>query len=168
VQDFSGSIYLGLKYVHVLAALVFMIGHGGGALTMFRLRAERDPERVRALLDLSRSSLALMHGAQGAMLLAGISAGFAAHWWGQWWIWISLLLWVAITVPMAVLGTRYYNDVRKATGAPWYLGFKVQPPLPVVAAELDAVLGRARPWLLAALGFATLAVILYLMMFKPF
>jgi hypothetical protein len=38
----------------------FLLAHGSSAVVAFRLRREREPARVAALLDLSSSSLALL------------------------------------------------------------------------------------------------------------
>ena len=61
------------------AVLGFFIAHGTSMAVAFRLKRERDPERVRALLDLSGWATALP-GATLAPLgfVAGIAAGFMA------------------------------------------------------------------------------------------
>ena len=42
-----------LIYAHVLGALAFAAGHGVAATMAFRLRSERDPSRIAAILDYS-------------------------------------------------------------------------------------------------------------------
>ncbi len=48
-------------------------------------------------------------------------------------------------------------------------GMKPHPPMqPVGAAEMDALLAAGRPMLITMIGFGGIAVIAWLMMFKPF
>ncbi len=49
-------VYRWIVFVHVGAALVFMLAHGASASVAFRLRRERDVARLSALLDLSGAS----------------------------------------------------------------------------------------------------------------
>src|SRR5205807_2745557 len=81
---------------------------------------EREPERVRALLDLSSSSLTSAYIGLLLLLAAGIAAGFAGGWWGRLWIWSSLVLLVLIAVAMYPLGSQYYARVRHAVGLRTY------------------------------------------------
>ena len=40
-----------IVYAHVLGAFAFAAGHGVAATMAFRLRSERDPSRIAAILD---------------------------------------------------------------------------------------------------------------------
>jgi hypothetical protein len=42
-----------IVYAHVLGAFAFAAGHGVAATMAFRLRSERDPSRIAAILDYS-------------------------------------------------------------------------------------------------------------------
>jgi len=48
-------MYTWLIYLHVFSVLGFLLAHGSSAAVMFRLRVERDPARIGALLDLARA-----------------------------------------------------------------------------------------------------------------
>jgi len=110
-----------------------------------------------------------MYASLGLLLLTGIIAAFMGNWWGRGWIWLSLGLLVAIMVAMTALGSRYYTQVRKAVGVEYMEGMKMQPPLDPASPEvIDALLARGRPMLIAVIGFGGIAVIAWLMMFKPF
>jgi hypothetical protein len=78
------DFYPWVVFVHVAAVLGFFIAHATSRAVAFRLKREGDPERVRALLDLSGWATALP-GATLAPLgfVAGIAAGFMGNWWGQ-------------------------------------------------------------------------------------
>lgn len=163
------DLYPWVVFVHVGGAFTFVLGHGASAMASLRLRAEREPERVRALLDLSSGSLTIAYIGLFLLLVAGVVAGFAGGWWGRLWIWTSLVLLVLIAVAMYPLGSQYYAKVRHAVGMRTYQDKKDDPePMPGSPAELDALLTGSRPGLLAAIGGIGLLVILWLMMFKPF
>jgi hypothetical protein len=162
-------MYQWLVYLHVIGVFGLLLAHGGSASVAFRLRGERNAERVRALLDLSSSSLSIMYGSIVLLLVTGIIAGFVGNWWGRGWIWAALGLLVAILVVMFFLGTGYYNRVRQAVGLPYFDGKKTQPAgEPVSNEELIRVLDAGNPVPLAALGGGALIMLLWLMMFKPF
>ena len=163
------DLYPWLVFVHVAGAFTFVLGHGASAIAAIRLRTEREPARVRALLDLSSSSLTSAYIGLLLLLAAGIAAGFAHGWWGQLWIWSALVLLVLIAGAMYPLGSQYYAKVRHAVGLRTYQDKKDDPdPVPSSPAELDALLSSNRPGLLAAIGGLGLLVIIWLMVFKPF
>jgi hypothetical protein len=134
-----------------------------------KLRSERDPARVQALLELSSMSLTGMYVGLLLLLAGGIAAGFAGGWWGRLWIWIALVLLVAIAVAMYPLGSLYYAKVRRAVGLKTFQDKKDAPaPEPVSAAELDLLLSNNRAGQLMIVGSVGLLVIIWLMIVKPF
>jgi hypothetical protein len=162
-------MYPWIVFLHVAGGFTFVLAHGASASVAFALRRERNPERIRALLDLSSGSFNVMYLSLLVLLAAGIVAGFMQKWWGQGWIWTALGLLIAIMVGMTVFGTLFYGKVRKAAGLQYMESFKPHPPLePASAAELEALLARGQPVLITVIGFGGLLLILWLMMFKPF
>jgi MFS family permease len=158
-----------IKFVHVIAVFAFLMAHGISAGAAFSLRAERSPERVRALLMQSANSYPVMYVSLLILLATGVINGFMGHWWGYAWIWISLILLIAIAVLMTIFGSSIYGGARKLAGLPFFDQGKPHPPIePSSEAELDAQLSKGNPILLFALGFSGIAVIGYLMMFHPF
>lgn len=149
-------------YLHIVGVFGFLVAHGVSVGVAFRLRKERDPKRVMALLDLSSSSATLFYISILVLLTAGVVAGFLGHWWGFWWIWLALAALVATMGLMYALATTYYKRVRTIAGA------MAEGSQAVREDQLAAVLAGPRPWVLAAVGFVSLLFILYLMLFKPF
>ena len=163
------SIYPWIVLLHVAGAFIFVLGHGASGMAALRLRQERDPVRIGALLDLSGASLGLMYAGILVLLVGGVWAAFAGNWWGQAWIWIAIGLLVLIVVAMYPLGSMYYGRVRNAVGLKKYNDPKdAPPPTPASPAELDALLSSPRPFQLAAIGGVGLLLILWLMIVKPF
>lgn len=162
-----------IVFIHIVGVFAFLLAHGVSAGVMLRLRSERDPAAVRTLVDLSRRSMGIMAVGALVWLVAGILAGFSgnggAGYWttGRYWIWASLVIAFAIITLMTPFGRLYLNKVRAAVGIDPKTG-AIDATAPVDAAQLDAAINSGRPLLLAAIGFVGLAVLAYLMMFKPF
>jgi hypothetical protein len=166
-------VYRWWVFVHILGAFGFLLAHGVSVAMALSLRRDRDPERIKALLDLSRVSIGLAYISLIVLLTGGIVSGFLGHWWRQGWIWTALALLIALIVAMGWLGTSFYDQVRIAVGTQPTLGsrrkawLRDQPP-PASASELSALLASNRPIVMAWMGVIGLAVILWLMVLKPF
>lgn len=158
-----------IKFLHVIAVFAFLMAHGISAGVAFALRGERSPERVRALLTHSASSYPVMYLSLLILMATGVINGFMGQWWAYGWIWLSLILLIAIVVLMTIFGSSVYGGARKLAGLPYFDRGKPQPPIePASEAEIDAQLSKGNPVLLVAIGFGGIAVIGYLMMFHPF
>ncbi len=158
-----------IVYIHILAALIFMLAHGGSASVMFRIPREREPARLAALLDLSSASLVLTYVALLVLLVAGIVLGFLAGVWRLGWIWVALGLLILTSAGMYFRGSLPLSRVRAALGLPSFDGRRTQPAGPPASdAVLRTAVAAIRPFEAAAIGIVPIAVILWLMMFRPF
>jgi hypothetical protein len=161
--------YPWIKLLHVTAAFGFVLAHGASAFAAMRIRDEREPGRVAALLDLSGMSLGLMYISLMVLLAAGVAAGFVGAFWGRAWIWVAIGVLVIVVVAMYPLGSQHYAKVRRAVGLKVYSDPKdAPPPAPLAPDEVAALLASPRPFVLAGLGGIGLVVILWLMVVKPF
>ncbi|MBP9502906.1 MAG: hypothetical protein KBF17_12165 [Candidatus Promineofilum sp.] len=164
-------MYEWLVYIHVLATFAFLLTHGVSSVVSLRLRRQRDPAVARAWLELNASGsvIAVLYGSLLILLISGVINGFMGKWWGQWWIWVSLILLILIIVAMGLIGSRHYSKIRKALGMPYFDGRKGHPAEPPAPDEEIVVLLANSPAItLTVIGFGGIAVILWLMMFKPF
>ena len=154
--------------LHVLGAFAFVMAHGVSMLIAFRLRGERDRARQAHLLELSGISVGLMYIGLGVLLLAGIVAAFMGGLWGRGWVWAALGTLVAVIAVMYAVATPFYGRMRAAAGVPGseQLAARLKPP--PTPADLDALATSNRPILLAAVGGIGLALIVWLMLSKPF
>jgi hypothetical protein len=155
-----GDFYRWLVFIHVLAGFSFVLAHGASAAVVFRVRGERDPDRVRVLLDLSRRATIPSDISLLVLLIAGIWSGIERQWFtgGEMWIWAALALIIIMFVAMVVLISRHYYPLRE----------RLEQPEAVTSQELDAVLASPQPAWGAAIGMVGLVVLIWLMMFKPF
>lgn len=149
-------------FLHIAGVFAFLIAHGVSVGVAFRLRRERDPRRIMALLDLSSWSISLMYIGIALLLTGGIVAGFVGDWWGSGWIWVSLGTLIVVIVSMYAVATGYYKRLRLIVGA------MADGSQAVSEGQLAGLLEGPRPWILAVIGFGGLLFILYLMLFKPF
>jgi len=161
--------YPWIVLLHVLGAFGFVFAHGASGFAAFRIRSERDPARVAALLDMSGTSLGLMYVSLLILLIGGITAGFMGGYWGSLWIWVAIGVLVLVIGAMYPMGSQHYAKVRRAVGIKAYGDPKdAVPPEPLSGPELEAILSSSRPFALAAIGGIGLGVIIWLMVVKPF
>jgi len=163
------DLYPWLVLTHVVAAFGFALSHGVSVYVSFAIRRQRDPERVRALLELSGTAVGGLYLGLAVLLIAGIAAGIVGNWFGRGWIWAALGVLIAVTAAMYAIASRYYAQVRSAVGLPSMNDKKGEPPPPALGSdELAALLDTRRPEALAAIGLAGFVLILWLMVVKPF
>jgi hypothetical protein len=161
--------YPWVVFVHVAAAFLFVMGHGASMWVSDQVRRERDPVRIRALLELSSTSLGLVYGSLVTLLVAGIVAGLMGGHFGRGWIWAAIVVLVAIIVLMYALASRYYGRVREAVGIRSYMTPKDAPdPVPASPEQLAALVDSRRPDIIGLVGIVGLLILLWLMYFKPF
>jgi hypothetical protein len=155
-------VYGWLVLVHILGVLGFMFTHGVTAAMALRLRHERNPDRIRVMLQISSSSLAVFYVSILLLLGGGIWAGFNGHWWDQGWIWIALGVFVANMIFMYAAPARYYKKIREV------MTIEESGSSAVTPQQLDAMLRSNLPVVVMAIGLVSIAFIAYLMVIKPF
>ncbi len=161
-------MYRWLVFVHILAVFVFLLAHGGSAGVAFRLRREGDRARLAALLDMSGASQGLMYASLLVLLIAGIVLGFLGGWWRLGWIWTSLGLLVVAAIGMYVRASIPFNRIRQAAGLAYFDGRRAQPAsAPAGDQALQSAVHSVRPFEVATIGVAPIALILWLMIPAP-
>jgi len=152
-------LYQWIVYVHILAVFAFLLAHGTATAITFKLRGERKIERIRALLDLSESMAILGIVTWLVLIAAGIILGVMGNWWGHGWIWTALILLALMSVAMSLLAGRPLARARKLLAA---------SSTAQVDQQLSTLLAAPNPVVLSVIGGVGIAIILWLMMFKPF
>lgn len=155
-------MYSWLVFIHIIGVLGFFFAHGVSTAMALRLQHERNPDRIRVVLQLSASSTGVFYVSTMLLLLGGIWAGFKGSWWDEGWIGVSLGIFVANMVFMYAVASPYYKGIREVMTIDESGGGSVAP------AELDALLTSRRPRLLLLVGGVSLGFIAYLMVQKPF
>lgn len=158
-----------LIFLHILSALTFFLAHGTSAAMAFKVRKETDFARIRAMLDLSDSTIEIMFLAFLGILLTGVILTFFVHAWGKGWVWVSIVLMLSIFVWMVWMNERGFKALRKLVGLPYRQGSKEYPAeSPASTEEVVALLKQINVRGLVIAGYLIPAFILWLMIFKPF
>ena len=155
-------MYGWLVFIHIVGVVGFLFSHGISTAMALRLQHERNPDRVRVVLQISASATGLLYLSMALLLLGGIWAGFKGSWWDQGWIGVSLGLFVANMVFMWAVASPYYKRIREVMTIDETGGGSV------TSAELDAMLTSSRPKALLLVGGLSILFITYLMVQKPF
>lgn len=148
-------------FVHLVGVFGFLLAHGVSVSVTFKLRNERDPERINALLQLSGSSIKAFYLSLGVLLLGGFAATAVGDLWSKAWIWSAVGVLLIASVAMYAMARPFYRRV----------GFVARAleggSEAVTEQQFASILRSSRPWSIAWVGFGALAIILYLMVFKP-
>ena len=158
-----------LNFLHVLAVLTFFLAHGTSAAMAFKIQKERDFAHIRAMLDLSWSTGILVVVSFVVMGLTGIILPFLIHIWNKGYIWASIVLMLFVFIYMAVFNETHYKQLRRLVGLPYMKGSKQLPAEPPSSPEeVAALLSKTSPMPLVVVGYVIPAIVLWLMIFKPF
>ena len=158
-----------LVFVHVLAVITFFLAHGTSAAMTFQIRKETEFARIRALLDLSWSTMILMGVSFLIMGLTGIILPFMIHIWNRGYIWLSIVLMLFVFIYMAMFNETHYKKLRRLVGLPYMKGNKNLPAEPPSSPEeVSALLKKTSASSMVVVGYIVPAIVLWLMIFKPF
>ncbi len=158
-----------LIFLHILSAITFFLAHGTSAAMMFKVRNETDLVRIRAMLDLSDSTLEIMFIGFLGLVLTGLILPFFLHIWNMIWVWLSIVLMIFVFIWMVRMSEGTYKVLRKLIGAPYRQGSKELPAEP--PAELDVIfshLKNIRTTPIVLIGYGIPMFVLWLMIFQPF
>ena len=156
------SLYPWFVLAHLVGLVLFAVCHGASAFMAFRLRGERDPAVVEALLKVGGLSVGPMYIGLLLLGVGGLGAAAVGNLWGQGWLIASIVVFIVVLVVMWAVASPYYMGLRKA--------FEDRGPdgRPAIdPAVLATMLDTRRPEILAAVGTTGLVVLVWLMVIKP-
>jgi len=159
-------MYNWLVFLHVFFALTFMLAHGVHAAAMLALRAEKDPERSRTLFN----NVPELHMVRILMVLLGLSglaAAFITGWWRQGWVWASAVVFLVISFAMYKYGAGYFNMMTDAQ-VHAIEAKENNTDMETSLIKFEEARTSPHPIAVSIIGLAGLAIILWLMRFKPF
>jgi plastocyanin len=148
-------------FVHLVGVFGFLLSHGVSVAVTFKLRGERDPARINALLQLSGSSIQGFYISLLVLLVGGLAAATVGHLWSKAWIWSAIAVLVIASLAMYRMARPFYRRVGLVARA---LEGGTEA---VTEQQFSEILTSRRPRTIAGIGFGALAIILYLMVFKP-
>jgi len=142
-------VYQWIVFIHIASVLGLLLVHP--VTVAFHLKEERNDTRIRELLEVSEAASTLRWIFFGLTIASGLVLGFMGSFWGTMWIWAALVIFVAIGLVMNLYGGRTIDRIADTRDD----------------AEMERLLTRFRPGILAVTGTGGLLLILYLMLFKP-
>jgi plastocyanin len=154
-------VYQWWVFVHLVGVFGFLLAHGVSVAVTFKLRNERDPARINALLQLSGTSIQAFYISLVVLLVGGFAAAAVGNLWSKAWIWTALATLMISSIAMYRLARPFYRRVG-------FVARALEGGSEAVSEEqFSEILRSRRPWTIAWVGFGALAIILYLMVFKP-
>jgi 4-amino-4-deoxy-L-arabinose transferase-like glycosyltransferase len=159
-------MYQWLIYLHVFAVLCFLLAHGVEAAVMLQMRKAAEPEKVFAMFE-ALSDLTLMRVLLGIVVGTGLLAGALGPWWNRAWFWLAIVVLLLITLAMRRWGAGYYTLVEDAATAV-HAERQADPTATSAMERFAAARASWEPIWMTVIGVGGLAVILWLMIFKPF
>jgi 4-hydroxybenzoate polyprenyltransferase len=142
-------VYQWIVFIHIASVMGLLLVHP--VTVAFHLKQERNDTRIRELLEVSEAASNLRWAFFGTTIASGVLLGLMGSWWGSAWIWAALVIFVAIGLVMNLYGGRTIDRIADTRDD----------------AEMERLLTRFRPGVLAITGTGGLLLILYLMLFKP-
>ena len=159
-------MYQWIVFLHVFFALTFMLAHGVSVAAMLSFRKEPDPERSLTFFNIVPQPT-LIRALTLLMGISGLSAAFLTTWWRQGWVWASFVVFLIIFYIMYRYGGGYFGLIE---GAATRLieARRTNTNVAEALKEFDAARNAPHPMVVSIVGIAGLAIILWLMRFKPF
>jgi hypothetical protein len=154
-------MYQWLVFVHLLGLVLFLLPHGVSMFVAFAIR--RDPRRdsVRMLLGLSNQASRAMYLGLLLLIVGGLGAAWNANQLTAGWIVASYVVLIVVLVAMWAIGAGFYYPLREALEGK-------DGAAPIDGPELAARLANRRPEALGVVGLGGLAILVWLMVLKPF
>ncbi|RPI94939.1 MAG: hypothetical protein EHM40_04805 [Chloroflexi bacterium] len=158
-----------LIFIHIVGAITFFLAHGTSIAMAFQIRRETDFARIRALLDLSMSTVVVMFIAFMVMGISGLIMPFILKIWNRGWIWTSIILMIVVFFYMVFMNEKRYKHLRRIVGLPYMIGGKTFPAEePASQVEVEAHIRKLNVNELVIIGYGIPMIVLWLMVFKPF
>ena len=159
-------MYQWTVFLHVFFALVFMLAHGVSAAAMLSFRNEADPERSLSHFNIVPNPT-MIRVLTVLMGISGFIAAFLTTWWRQGWVWASFVVFMIIAYTMYKYGGGYFGLIE---GAATRLieARKTNTNEEAALKEFNEARNARHPMVVSIVGLAGLAIILWLMRFKPF
>lgn len=144
-----------LLFLHLVGVVGFAAGHGVSATVTLRLKREREAQRILALMDTSRSTLAVSNASLLLILVSGVWLWLDNDYSPQGWLWASLAVLAALAAGGFALAVPYFRRIRAALSEG-------------DAAGLESLLAAPTPWTVFTLETVGTLILLWLMVYKPF
>jgi hypothetical protein len=159
-------MYNWLVFLHILFAFLFMLAHGVHAAAMLKFRGEADPERSLTFFNIVPGP-ELVRWLTVLLGLPAFGAVYVGGWWKYGWVWASLAVFLVLSFVMFQYGAGYYTIIEGAATRAMEAR-KTNTNVEAAMREYDKARNAPHAMIVSSVGLAGLAIILWLMRFKPF
>jgi cytochrome bd-type quinol oxidase subunit 2 len=149
--------------IHYAGIIGFVAAHGAQMWMMMALKsAAPNRERMFELAEISRTATPPMYVALAILVIGGVGAGVQESLFNDgWWLWSAIAILLIEIGLMAAIATPYMRRIREATTR-WADGSYTVPEV-----EFEALIAGPQTSVVMTTGVAGLAMILWLMVYKP-
>jgi len=159
-------MYNWLVFLHIFFASLLMLGHGAHVAAMLKFRGEPDPEKSLAFFS-NVPDIKYVRHLYIVMGVFGFTAAFITPWWKQGWTWASAVIFAIVSWVMRKYGAGYYGIIFDAANR-LIEAKKTNINLSAAQKEFDDARFTPHAVIVSVIGIIGLAIILWLMRFKPF
>ncbi|MEX0755954.1 MAG: cupredoxin domain-containing protein [Actinomycetota bacterium] len=148
-------------FVHLLGVVGLVTSHGLSVFALLRIRAESDPARVTHLIEISGTSMPAFYVSLLFLLMGGVGAAFNGDWWGEGWIWYSLILLLVTFGLMSAIAGPYFRKLGLVATS------RADGSDTVSEEEFTRLRRSSTGWTISLIGFGGFLLILTMMFWKP-
>jgi len=159
-------MYNWLVFLHIFFGFSLMLSHGVHAAAMLAFRNEKDPERALTFFNIV-PQIHMVRIFMVSMGLPGLIAAFITPWWLQGWIWASVVIFFIISFVMYKYGAGYFELIQGAAER-LIEARKTNTDVETALEKFEEARTARHPITVSIIGIVGLAIILWLMRFKPF
>ena len=159
-------MYNWLVFLHIFFGFSLMLAHGVHAAAMLAFRNEKDPERALTFFNIV-PEINMVRWLTVLMGVPGLIAAFITPWWKQGWVWASVVVFLIVSVVMYKYGAGYFELIQRAAER-LIESRKTNVNIETALREFETARTARHPIPVSIVGMVGLAIILWLMRFKPF
>jgi hypothetical protein len=158
-------MYIWIVYLHIVVIFIFLIQHAAEIWVSFKLREQKEPEGIFATYAfMPNNNVRNLRITYSLIIITGITAGFITTLWRQGWMWTALGVMIVIWIVMKRVSSIYLYAVDAIAEH----ALKNREDASAVAKFRSDLKARREPEILTVTSVIGGAIILWLMMFKPF
>jgi hypothetical protein len=158
-------MYNWVVYLHVTMIFIFLIQHAAEIWVSFKLREQKEPEGVFATYSfMPDNNVRNLRITYSLIIVTGMAAGFMSMWWRQGWMWTALGIMILIWIVMSRVAPIYLTAVDAATN----YALENKDDKSAIDKFRNDLKSRREPEIMMIASVIGGAIILWLMMFKPF
>src|SRR5438094_5224291 len=103
-----------LLFLHIASVLALLGTHGTSITVLYRIRREHDRRKIVDLITLSGETIVPMYVSLAAIVVTGVLLGLKVHAFSRWWLWVAIVILLAVVGLMSAVARPYFARVKEA------------------------------------------------------